>query len=215
MPRAAATGLMVHPGRVHGKRRRAWLEPAVRPVMRMRWAAFTRAWVPTAGRDDTRGMPEHTPTPGAVVAVVGEDDRFSSAWLRGVDLAVERRQPLILYDWDSASLLGEPLPTHWSSDGWEDRVPDRLDPSQLDAAGRAPMAEQVRRARDHGVDAYAWLPADHGASALAEYAGAQGATAIVVPADLSELGGLDAVLAGTSRPAEELERTTRIEVIVA
>lgn len=160
-------------------------------------------------------MPKHIPTPDAIVAVIGEDDRFADAWQRGIDLATERRRPLILYDWDAASLLGEPLPTQWSSDGWEDRFPDRLDPTQLEAAGRASIAEQVQRARDQGVEAYAWLPADHGPQALAEYVGAQGASTVVVPAALTELGGLDAALAGTSRPAEELERTAPAEVIVA
>lgn len=76
------------------------------------------------------------------------------------------------------------------------------------------MAEQVRQARVRGVDAFGWLPSDHGSGVLAEYANGQGASTIVVPRDLAELDGLEALLNGTARPAEELEQQATAELVV-
>ncbi len=159
-------------------------------------------------------MPVHLPTPGAIVVVTAENDRFRGALHRATELAAKRGEPLILYDWDAPSLFSEPLPTWWSSEGADDDVPDRLDPDQLDAAGRAPIAAQVREARARGIEAFGWLPSDHGPDSLATYATGQGASMIVIPRDLAELGGLDAVINGTPRPAEALEREVSAALVV-
>lgn len=160
-------------------------------------------------------MPIHTPAPGSIVAVTAEDDRFASARRDAAARAKAEGRPLILYDWDAASFLAEPLPTWWSSDGWSRRFPDRLDPEELDAAGRSAIAGQVRELREEGVDTYAWLPSDHGPGALAEYARGQGAAVIFVPADLKEVSGLEALVDGTARPAKELDERTSAQVVVS
>jgi hypothetical protein len=122
---------------------------------------------------------------------------------------------VILYDFDAASVLEEPLPTWWSSDGWEDRFPDRLDEQQLETAGRTPIAAQVRELRARGVEAFGWLPSDKRPETLAEYIDAQAAEAVVIPRDLAELDGLQALLAGGSaNPAAVVEERSAAEVVV-
>jgi hypothetical protein len=161
-------------------------------------------------------MPRHIPTPGAIVAVTAEDDRFAAARHLAADLARERELPVILYDFDAASLLDEPLPTWWSSDGWENRFPDRLDEKQLEAAGRAAIADQVRELRASGIDAFGWLPSDHGPEALAKYLNDQGASTVVIPRDLAELNGLEALLAGGStEPAQVVQEHAAANVVIA
>ncbi|HSS36348.1 MAG TPA: hypothetical protein VLR93_08730 [Patescibacteria group bacterium] len=150
-------------------------------------------------------MPEQEWSRAAIVVVTAEDDRFGSARARAAALAEETGSPVILYDWDAPSFFSEPLPTIWSSDGWDERFPGRLDATMLDGAGRTPIADQVRELRGRGIDAFGWLPSDHGPGALADYARRQGAAAIVIPTDLSDLGGLDAIVNGTASPAKELE----------
>jgi hypothetical protein len=160
-------------------------------------------------------MPVHRPTPGAIVVVTGEDDRFAVARETAAGRARRGHRAVILYDWDAASILAEPLPTWWSSDGWNRRFPDRLDPEQLDALGRSSIADQVRDLRDRGLVTFAWLPSDHGPGALAEYAAGQRADVIVIPRDLEELSGFDALVNGTARPADELEQRAVAEIVIA
>ena len=161
-------------------------------------------------------MPRHVATPGAIVAVTAEDDRYASARHVAARLAKERDRPVILYDFDAASAFEEPLPTWWSSDGWENRFPDRLDDQQLDAAGRGPIANQVRELRAAGVEAFGWLPSEKGPDALAGYVNDQGASTVVVPRDVAELDGLEALLAGASG-ADPVEAGARAaaEVVIA
>lgn len=163
---------------------------------------------------ETWSMPTYASTDGAIVVIAAEDDQFQGALKRATDLAAKRGEPLILYDWDAPSLVSEPLPTWWSSEGWDRQFPDRLDPDQLDELGRGPIADQVRQARDNGVDAFGWLPSDHGPSGLAEYATGQSASIVVVPRDLEELHGLDAVINGTARPADELKAHVSAAVVI-
>ena len=160
-------------------------------------------------------MPIHTPAPDSIIAITAEDDRFKDARRRAIELARHGTRTLVLYDWDAPSLFGEPLPTWWSSDGWDSRFPDRLDPEELDGVGRSEIARQVREARAAGVDAFGWLPSDHGPGALADYATRQGAWTVVVPHDLEELAGLDALVNGTTAPADDVaERATARVVVV-
>ena len=160
-------------------------------------------------------MPAHLAAAGAIVVVVVEDDRYAPALRRATELASKRGEPLILYAWDAPSFLSEPLPTWWSSDGWGHQFPDRLDADQLETAGRGLIAAQVKRAAETGVEAFGWLPSDHGPGGLADYASKQGASIVVVPRDLTELHGLDALINGTARPADELvERVAAAVVIV-
>jgi hypothetical protein len=160
-------------------------------------------------------MSVHLPTPGAIVVVTAEDDRFKGALRRATELAAGRREPLILYDWDAPSLFSDPLPTWWSSEGWDRQVPDRLGPEQLDAAGRGAIADQVRSARRTGVEAFGWLPSDRDADSLATYATGQKASMIVVPRDVPELDALGTAIHSSPREHAVDGGDVRTEVATA
>jgi hypothetical protein len=148
-------------------------------------------------------------TGASVVAVTADDDRFVGSRYAAMDLAAREHAELILYDWASPMLLGDPLPSVWSADGTDKTVPDRLDEEELEAAGRASIARQVAEANAAGVPATAWLPSERGGEALARYARDHHAIAIVVPAELSgEMGGL-----ADDRSAEGLAHASRSEPI--
>ena len=154
------------------------------------------------------------PRPGTVIAVTGDDDRYESARRKAVDLAGAAQHALILYDWDAPTLFGDPLPTWWSGEGSEGMFSRRLDENHLRAAGRAGVADQVAEARQGGLEAFGWLPSEHGPGALATYAREQRASTIVVPAALTEVGGLEALLNGTTQPAETLSTETPARVVI-
>jgi hypothetical protein len=117
-----------------------------------------------------------------VIAVTGEDDRFGPVREAALHRALSEHATLILYDLDaSESPLESPLPTEWSAEGTEDEVGDRLGPDELEAAGRAAIAEQVREARARGVDAWGWLPNAADRDELVAYASRQPGAHVMVP----------------------------------
>ncbi len=159
-------------------------------------------------------MVEKKPTASTVIVVTGDDDRYAAARRKAAELARAGNQALILYDWDAPTLFGDPLPTWWSGEGSEGMFSHRLDETHLRAAGRATIADQVVEARGAGVEAFAWLPSDHGPSALAAYAKEQGAATIVVSAALKDVGGLEALLDGTNHPADAVDAKSAATVVV-
>jgi hypothetical protein len=118
-------------------------------------------------------------------------------------IASSTGQTLILYDWDAPTLLGDPLPTWWSGEGSEDLFSRRLDQVRLRAAGRATIADQVAEAEALSIAAFGWLPSQRGSGPLSDYAKEQGATTIVVPADLPDIEGLQALQADGDQPAAQ------------
>jgi hypothetical protein len=124
--------------------------------------------------------------------VTGDDDRYAHAREHAMKVASSSSRVLLLYDIDAPTFLGDPLPTWWSGEGSEGQFSRRLDQVNLRAAGRATIADQVAEAEALGIAAYAWLPSEHGARPLAEYAKEQGATTIVVPAGMPDIEGLQA-----------------------
>ncbi len=117
-----------------------------------------------------------------LVAVTGEDARFSPVRRRALERARETGARLILYDVDAGrSPLESPLPTNWSADREPRGSDDRLGPDDLEALGRGPVADQVRHARAAGIDAWGWLPDDTDPTSLAGYATRHAATLLVVP----------------------------------
>jgi hypothetical protein len=144
----------------------------------------------TAGRTST------TPRT-SIVAVTADDDRFASSRRAAMDLAEREDAELILYDWESPMLLGDPLPSVWSADGTDTAVPDRLDEEALEAAGRAAIARQVGEAKAAGLRATAWLPSERGPDALIRYARDHGAVGIVVPSHLAGSDDLKGSLDGS------------------
>ena len=153
-------------------------------------------------------------TVASVVAVTADDDRFVGTRYAAIDLAAREHAELILYDWDSPMLLGDPLPSVWSADGTDTAVPDRLDEEALEAAGRASIARQVTEAKAAGVPAAAWLPSERGGEALVRYARDHHAIAIVVPTELSgEMGGLVADRSATR--LADASGSEQIRIVVA
>lgn len=167
---------------------------------------------PDAGRAPRFGRRPRTVAP-AILAVTGDDDRYQRTRSEAVRIAAREGSRLILYDWDAATLLGDPLPSVWSGDGTEEAVPSELDEGALEAAGRAPIAQQVRDARRSGVETTAWLPSKPGPDALMTWARDHGATTIVVPEDLGEHGKLERLAAGND-PAGAVESGSPVRVVV-
>ena len=151
---------------------------------------------------------------GAVVAITSDDDRFRATRVEAVRIAAGGGSRLILYDWDAATVLGDPLPSNWSAEGTDADTPSELDERALEAAGRAAIATQVRDARRAGVEASAWLPSEPGADAMVRYAREHGAGTIVVPDDLDERGKLETLATGTTDPARAVADESPVRVVV-
>jgi nucleotide-binding universal stress UspA family protein len=128
---------------------------------------------------------------GTIVAYIGEGPSYWPLAERAAELAASRKSRLIFYDVDAASAFSNPLPTVWSAEGEAEQFGDRLDPEQLDKAGRPELRDRVARARDEGVDAWGWLPSKRDAKELAEYAAKQNATLLVIPSTLEQKGLAD------------------------
>ena len=125
-----------------------------------------------------------THVPSTIIAVTTEDDRHAMVIDRAAGLAIETNATVILYDLDAdMGPLESPLPTAWSGDGEEEQFGDRLDPNDLEAAGRSALADQVRVIRAAGIEAFGWLPPKADADALVEYATRQGAELVLVSTD--------------------------------
>jgi hypothetical protein len=172
---------------------------------------------PSDGQSTSERTPRLDRRPGtagpAVLAVTGDDDRYQRTRSEAVRIAAREGSRLILYDWDAATVLGDPLPTIWSGEGTDQATPNELDEGELEAAGRAPIAKQVRDARRAGVEATAWLPSKPGPDAMMAWARDHGATTIVVPEDLGEHGKLERLAAGQD-PAGTVEAQSPIQVVV-
>lgn len=153
--------------------------------------------------------------PGAstIIAVTGDSEHDVAVRQKAIELATARGSALILYDWDAPTFLGAPLPTWWSGEGSEGLFSHRLDQTKLRAAGRASIADQVAEAETHGIEAFGWLPSEHGPGALAAYALEQSASTVVVSAALREVGGLDGLLHGADQVAA-LDASTPSCVVV-
>src|SRR5260221_12919805 len=109
--------------------------------------------------------------PHCIIAYTAEDDRYAALRLTAEVAARNAGATLILYDIDAAGMFAAPLPTvEWSAEGAGELFPDPMAPGDLERAGRHQIADQVRHARDAGVEAYGWLPSKKGAGGLADYA---------------------------------------------
>jgi len=141
-------------------------------------------------------MPNRLPAEGedplTIIAVTAEADRHAANRRHAMERAKRAHATLILYDLDAGrSPLESPLPTEWDAEGAQDAVGDRLGPEELDASGRATIADQVRRARADGLDAWGWLPARDDRETLVTYALQQPAPLLVVPEAETDLAGID------------------------
>ena len=148
-----------------------------------------------------------TTAPTCIVAVTGEDGRYDSLLRAARQTAAQAEARLILYDVDAAQMFASPLPTEWSGDGADQQFSELLSAEDLERAGRHPIAEQVRKARADGIEAFGWLPSKKGAPALAEYADKHQADLIMVPSYSEDPSFLDKLRGATlSKLEEETER---------
>jgi hypothetical protein len=129
--------------------------------------------------------------PNTIIAYVGEGPRYWPLIEQSIDLATARQARLIFYDADAASAFSSPLPTVWSGDGLAEQFDDRLNPEQLEKAGRQELRDRVLHARDKGVDAWGWLPSKRDAKTLGEYAQQQNASLVIIPTELEKHGLMD------------------------
>lgn len=153
-------------------------------------------------------MPDTTPQ--TIVAVTGEDDRFARVRSRAGAMAAGNGATVILYDLDAAGTFSSPTPTEWSGEGQQELTPERMGPDELEAQGRAPLADQVRSLREVGIDAWGWLPSSKDGKDLAAYAERQGADVILVPPELEDPGLLEQV---QGQDADAAREETRIPVV--
>jgi hypothetical protein len=140
----------------------------------------------------------------AVIAYTTGDDRHWAVRAHAVRHAREDGCTVILYDAEAASTFSDPMPNQWGSEGEGRGLGDRLDPDELEFLGRESLATQIREARAGDVQAYGWLPKDHGPRALAEYAIEQGAHVVFVPAELEAMDELSSILAGAPNAIDSL-----------
>jgi len=155
-----------------------------------------------------------TTSPKVIIAYTSEDDRFRSVLEAAEETAAAADARLILFDADAASRISAPLPTDWSGEGDRDLFgSDTLLPDDLERAGRHSFAEQVRHARNLGIEAFGWLPAAKDADAIAEYAEREHADLIMLPSHLEE-PGLLGKLKGESSVEEAAEKAGRPVAVI-
>jgi nucleotide-binding universal stress UspA family protein len=123
-----------------------------------------------------------------LVAFVSEDAELDHVRDAAVDLARQNRARVILYDRDAASSFSDPLPNQWASQAEGAQFGDPLSDQELVKLGREPLARKVAAAREDGVDAWGWLPGEHGTDAMVDYARDRGADLLLLPAELDEPG---------------------------
>jgi nucleotide-binding universal stress UspA family protein len=123
-----------------------------------------------------------------LVAFVSEDAELDHVRDAAVDLAGRNGARVILYDRDAASMFSDPLPNQWASQAEGAQFGDPLSDQELVKLGREPFARKVAAARQDGVDAWGWLPSEHGTDAMVEYARKHGADLLLLPAELDEPG---------------------------
>jgi hypothetical protein len=143
-----------------------------------------------------------TPLRSVVVAYVTGDDAHVEVRRAAQEHALAHGCAIILYVADAASWWSEPMPNQWGSEGEGDRFGSRLGPEDLEALGRSDVRAQVIEGRESHVSAFAWLPKDHGAGALAQYASEQVAHLIFVPSELESIDELSSLVAGATASEE-------------
>lgn len=127
-------------------------------------------------------------SPQLLIAFMDEHEEFAHVYKAAMGLAKRSGARIILYDRDAASGWGDPLPTWWSAAGDRAQYGDPLSEAELTKLGFGVLAGKVAAARAEGVDAWGWLPAEHGANHAVDYARRHGADAVLLPAELDQPG---------------------------
>lgn len=152
-------------------------------------------------------------SPKLVVVYADEEGRFDHVVDAATDVARRSGGSLILYDSSSASAFTEPIASPVSAEGVEEQYGDPLGPGELEKLGRPAIATRVLRGREDGVDAWGWLPSEHGLDAMWEDARRRGADLVVLPAELAEPSVLER-LRGERLDDETLSEAPTTVVVV-
>jgi hypothetical protein len=131
-----------------------------------------------AGLDtDREGGRDDTPV---VIAVVRNDETADRVLSAAIERGIDSQARVILYDIDAKpSLFESPLPTDWSSEDLDRRIPPALTAKQLDDVGQSGLATRVRALTEAGIEAYGWLPESGAPDELARYADGMDATEVL------------------------------------
>src|SRR5919201_3909374 len=132
-------------------------------------------------------------SPRLLIAFMDERDEFAHVYEAAMGLAKRSGARIILYDRDAASSWGDPLPTWWSAAGERAQYGDPLSEAELSKLGFGVLDRTVAADRAEGIDAWGWLPAEHGTNHMVAYARRHGADAVLLPAELAEQGLVDRV----------------------
>jgi hypothetical protein len=127
-----------------------------------------------------------------VIAYTTGHDEYARVRLAATQYARDHDAQVILYAADAASAIAEPMPNQWASEGEGEDLGERLTVDDLEYLGQPQIATQVREALAGGVEAFGWLPKDHGPDALIAYAEDQRAERLFVPAQLESIDELSA-----------------------
>ena len=149
-----------------------------------------------------------------VVAVTTEDDRYPRSRQIAIELARHADARLVLYDWDAATVLGDPNPTEWSADGPDHEPPTEMGITALEAAGRDTIAGQVAEARRRGVETAAWLPSEPGADALGAFVAERERRRSSCPRTSSSKGRLERLIKGAIDPVAAIRKRSSARVVV-
>jgi hypothetical protein len=125
-------------------------------------------------------------SPKLLLAYADEEGRFDHVVDAAVDVARRSGGRVVLYDASSASAFTEPIASPVSAEGVDEQFGDPLGPEELERLGRPAIAQRVLRAREQGVDAWGWLPSEHGLEPMWEDARRRGADLLALPAELAE-----------------------------
>jgi hypothetical protein len=125
-------------------------------------------------------------SPRLVLAYSDEEGRYDHALDAAVDVARRSGGRLVLYDASSATAFTEPIASPVSAAGVDDQFGDPLGPLELERLGRPEIAKRVLHIREDGVDAWGWLPSEHGLEAMWDDARRRGADLVVLPSELAD-----------------------------
>lgn len=121
------------------------------------------------------------------VVCTDETGRYDGSVKKALDRASDAGARVILYDVTApGSAFSSPRPNEWAGEGAGEEFDQPLDPVKLEKLGRHTFAMQVQGAREQGIDAWGWLPEKFGGDELATYATRQGASLVLLPADLDQ-----------------------------
>jgi nucleotide-binding universal stress UspA family protein len=188
--------------------------PASDPPSTTPLTALGDAPMDATGRSDIAAK---STGPSVIICYVGEDEAKYAPVVQAAMDSAREGATLIFYDAEAGSRFGSPTTTFWSGD--RDRDVDNqverenvLQPADLEAAGREPIARLVNRAREAGIDAYGWLPTGKGADELNDYATQHGADLIILPSDLEHVGQIEKLVKGTAA-AKDIADKSSIPVV--